>query len=166
LTRSFKHSPGFGAVSRRCGWCSQGNCPQRVRDRNDHLSTLIRELGLENATTVTGYIDDRQLGALYRNASVFALPSLFEGFGMPAVQALGFGLPTITTRCGALPEVTRGLAIYVDDPLNPGDWADKLGKVLRHPEHYRLEPALIDEMRDGYAPERVALSYREVLLGA
>src|SRR6516162_2242045 len=76
LTRSFKHSPGFGAVSRRCGWCSQGNCPQRVRDRNDHLSTLIRELGLENATTVTGYIDDRQLGALYRNASVFALPSL------------------------------------------------------------------------------------------
>jgi glycosyltransferase involved in cell wall biosynthesis len=136
-----------------------------VRDRNDHLSTLIRELGLENATIVTGYIDDRQLGALYRNASVFALPSLFEGFGMPAVEALGFGLPTITTRCGALPEVTRGLAIYVDDPLNPGDWADKLGEVLRHPEHHRLEPALIDEMRDGYAPERVALSYRAALFG-
>ena len=108
--------------------------------RRPDLLGLITELGLEGRVRVTGYISDRALGVLYRNAAVFAFPSLFEGFGMPAVEALGFGLPVITVRCAALPENTRGLAHYVDDPLDEHELAERLAMVLDDPSRHVPAP--------------------------
>ncbi len=135
-----------------------------VRDRADRLGGLIRETGLDGSIVTTGYIDDRALGALYRHASVFVLPSLFEGFGMPAVEALGFGVPTITTRCGALPEVTMGQAILVDRPADPREWADRLAAVLRAPARHRVAAASMTKIRRHYAPERVGAIYAQQLV--
>jgi glycosyltransferase involved in cell wall biosynthesis len=108
---------------------------------------------------MTGYVDDAQLGTWYRGASVFAFPSLFEGFGMPAVEALGLGLPVLTTRCTALPETTLGLAAYVDNPTDSREWADRLGHMLRDPVAYTPNQRAVRAVRERYDTVHVARAY-------
>lgn len=79
---------------------------------------------------ILGFLSDADLGTAYRNATIFAAPSLYEGFGMPAVEAMGFGVPTLTSNLTALPEVTLGRARYVDDVLNPSAWRDAMEAIL------------------------------------
>lgn len=78
----------------------------------------------------TGYLTDRQLAAWYANATVFAFPSLFEGFGLPAVEAMSHGTPVACARAGALPEVCGDAAIYFD-PYDTDSIASALNAVLR-----------------------------------
>jgi glycosyltransferase involved in cell wall biosynthesis len=136
-----------------------------IRDRRDHATGLIDALGLNGRVVVTGYVDDRTLGHLYRNALLFAFPSLFEGFGLPAVEAMGWGIPTITTRHAALPEVTLGKAIYVEDAHSAGEWADTLAAVIDAPARHAVDAAVVDTVRRRYAPERIAALYADLLLG-
>jgi glycosyltransferase involved in cell wall biosynthesis len=130
------------------------------------LNALVGELGIGHRVTTTGYIDDDELGLWYRHARGFAFPSVFEGFGMPAVEALGFGLPTITTRRTALPESTRGLAHYVDDPYNVEEWTSKLLALARAPEILKPKPGDVDDLRRYYDPVRIADLYRTVCFEA
>ena len=60
------------------------------------------------------YVTDRQLAACYSRASLFALPALFEGFGIPALEAMSHGVPVVCSRAGALPEVCADAALYFD----------------------------------------------------
>jgi len=62
----------------------------------------------------TGYVTDLQLAACYSRASLFALPALFEGFGIPALEAMAHGVPVVCSRAGALPEVCADAALYFD----------------------------------------------------
>ena len=128
----------------------------------DDLDGLVEELGLEDRVRQTGYIGDARLAQLYKTAAVFAFPSLYEGFGMPPIEAMGFGVPTLTTRKASLPEVTLQKASYVDDPLNPDEWADKLAQILQRPEAFRLDPETVAHFRNRYAPERIAQDYVKV----
>jgi glycosyltransferase involved in cell wall biosynthesis len=127
------------------------------------LSQVIDELRLSEAVHVTGYLDDHRLGDAYRHATVFAFPSLFEGFALPPVEALGFGLPVLTSRRTALPEVTLGLATYLDDPMDVAVMADRLGAMLDDPDAFRPAPADIARVRDAYAPERIGAAYRALM---
>ena len=61
-----------------------------------------------------GVVSDEQLVRLYANASCLALPSLYEGFGLTAVEAMAAGTPVVAARAGSLPEVTGDAAILVD----------------------------------------------------
>ena len=122
----------------------------------------IASLGLTERVRVTGYIDDRRLGDLYRHAGVFAFPSIFEGFGMPPIEALGFGVPTLTTRCSALPETTLGLAALADDPRDPGEWAARLEAMLNAP---RLPAADAEAVRRHYSPKEIGRRYLQAMLG-
>jgi glycosyltransferase involved in cell wall biosynthesis len=63
---------------------------------------------------ITGYLPDRELRSLYARASIFAFPSLDEGFGMPAIEAMACGIPVLTSNCSALPEVCGEAALLVD----------------------------------------------------
>lgn len=63
---------------------------------------------------VLGYVTDRQLGELYAKASIFAFPSLDEGFGMPVLDAMASGVPVLSSRRSALPEVCGDAALLVD----------------------------------------------------
>jgi glycosyltransferase involved in cell wall biosynthesis len=76
--------------------------------------------------SVLGYISPAELAGWYARCSVFAFPSLDEGFGMPVLEAMAAGVPVLTSNRSALPEVAGDAALLVD-PENP----ETLGKALR-----------------------------------
>ena len=75
---------------------------------------------------------DETVRALYRNASAVAVPSLAEGFGLVAAEALACGAPVLAADAAALPEATAGAAMLLD-PLDAGAWADAIRAVLDEP---------------------------------
>lgn len=96
---------------------------------NEVLS-LIKEASLEDVCLLTGFVSNERRNTLMKYAKVFLFPSLFEGFGMPPVEAMEMGTPVVTTRCTALPEVTKGKCTYVTDPYSPDEWLDAIDKSV------------------------------------
>jgi glycosyltransferase involved in cell wall biosynthesis len=85
----------------------------------------IARLNLENRVVLTGQVTSEELAALYSRALAFAFPSLYEGFGIPLVEALSFGIPSVASSIPALIEVGGPAAVYVE----PDD-AEQLSGVL------------------------------------
>jgi glycosyltransferase involved in cell wall biosynthesis len=81
------------------------------------LESFIGQLGLEEYVQLLGYVTDEELRWLYRNCFAFVYPSLYEGFGLPVLEAMDFGAPVITSNTTSLPEVAGDAAHFVD-PLN------------------------------------------------
>jgi alpha-1,3-rhamnosyl/mannosyltransferase len=79
-----------------------------------------------------GYVPEWYLPGLTAGASVFAYPSLYEGFGFPIAQAMAAGVPVITSNVSSLPEVAAGAALLVD-PLSTTELRDALERVLTSP---------------------------------
>lgn len=127
------------------------------------VGSLIEEMGLTERVQLTGYVDDATLGQWYRHAEMFAFPSLFEGFGMPPVEALSFGLPTLVSRTTALPETTRGLAQLVESPLDAVEWADKITALLHGPARFAPSSADVESLKAFYSPSRIAGAYVDAL---
>jgi len=82
----------------------------------------LGKLGLNDHVLLPGYVSDEKLRWLYKNCFAFVYPSLYEGFGMPVLEALGFGAAVITSDSTSLPEVAGEAAHYVD-PLDVSDMA-------------------------------------------
>ncbi len=76
-----------------------------------------------------GYVSDAVLEDLYRRASIFAFPSLDEGFGMPVLDAMAHGLPVLTSNVSALPEVA-GDAAWLVDPADTTSIAQGLNHLI------------------------------------
>ena len=85
--------------------------------------------GLRNDVRFFGFVPDRTLAALYRLASVFAFPSLYEGFGLPPLEALACGTPVVTSKLSSLPEVVGDAAVFVD-PWSIEDISEGLVRAL------------------------------------
>ena len=79
----------------------------------------------------TGYVPERHLTALYSGATAFIYPSLYEGFGIPPLEAMACGVPVITSNVTSLPEVTGGAAILVD-PTKPDDMAEAIVELFEN----------------------------------
>jgi glycosyltransferase involved in cell wall biosynthesis len=93
----------------------------------------IAELGLEDRVKYVGYIPDEELAALYSAAACLALPSWYEGFGIPIVEAMACGCPVVTSSGRhAAPEVAGGAAVLVD-PADPAAIAAGLVRVMDDP---------------------------------
>lgn len=129
------------------------------RDRCDDIPQLVKKLGVENRVYITGYISDRELAWYYHHAALFAFPSVFEGFGMPPVEALGMGLPVLTTGCTAIPEVTMNLAEYVENPMDVNEWRDRLTDMLTNRDRYLPTNNMIQSVRQAYDPIAIAQKY-------
>jgi glycosyltransferase involved in cell wall biosynthesis len=78
----------------------------------------VQQLGLESQVVFTGQIREQDKAPLYSAATAFAFPSLYEGFGMPVLEAMACGTPVLTSNVSALPEVA-GEAGYLVDPYSP-----------------------------------------------
>ena len=76
-----------------------------------------------------GFVSDQTLAALYRLADVFVFPSLYEGFGLPPLEAMASGTPVITSNVSSLPEVVGDAALMID-PYDPAAIADAMKRVL------------------------------------
>jgi glycosyltransferase involved in cell wall biosynthesis len=82
--------------------------------RAQELLHTIDALGLREVVMLTGYVSDDELVALYNLADVFAYPSLYEGFGLPIVEAMACGTPVLTSSTTCLPELAGDAALLVD----------------------------------------------------
>lgn len=96
------------------------------------LVRLRDRLGLESAVTFTGFVPDEHLAVLYNAATVLALPSFDEGFGLPAVEAMACGLPVLASRSGSLAEVVGPAGVFFD-PRDHAGMAAALRQVLDDP---------------------------------
>jgi glycosyltransferase involved in cell wall biosynthesis len=79
-----------------------------------------------------GFVPDATLGALYRHASLFVLPSFSEGFGLPALEAMAHGTPVLASCASCLPEVCGDAAVYFD-PTDVDEMARKAARLVRSP---------------------------------
>lgn len=93
------------------------------------VERAIRAAGLEQTVVLPGFVPSDLLPALYRGAELFAFPSLYEGFGLPPLEAMACGTPVIVSNRGALPEIA-GPAALVVDPLSAADIAGAMEAAL------------------------------------
>lgn len=98
----------------------------------------IARLGVGERVTVVGRVTDAELAAWYRRAQVVVSPSLYEGFGLPAAEAMASQTPVVATNAGALPElVVDGATGIIVPPADPGALADAIARLLADPERCR-----------------------------
>lgn len=96
------------------------------------LNKKIRQLGIEDKITKTGFISDSELVEIYNRAKVTVLPSYYEGFGLPVLESMACGTPVVCSNKGSLAEIASEAAIFCD-PEDPADIAAKIGFVLSLP---------------------------------
>ncbi len=103
--------------------------------RESRVGETIERLGLEGSVTFVSGISDQRLVELYAEAAVAVVPSLYEGFSLPAIEAMACGVPLVATTGGALPEVvgTDGDTGLLVPPGDPGALAAALARVLGDP---------------------------------
>jgi glycosyltransferase involved in cell wall biosynthesis len=115
--------------------CQEGNEDLRlvlIGDDVSRYASLRRtadEAGVRQEVRFFGFVPHETLAALYRMATVFAFPSLYEGFGLPPLEAMACGTPVVTSRISSLPEVVGDGALLVD-PYNEDDIAQGIARVL------------------------------------
>jgi glycosyltransferase involved in cell wall biosynthesis len=101
---------------------------------NAKLENLARSLKIENRVTWLGYVPDDLLSNLYSEATAFIFPSLYEGFGLPLLEAMACGCPTLSSNMASLPEIC-GKAAHFFDPLEISDMAESIKKVCEDSEY-------------------------------
>jgi glycosyltransferase involved in cell wall biosynthesis len=114
----------------------------------------------------TGFISDEQLGALYRGADLFVLPSLFEGFGMPPIEAMSLGTPALVSDIPPLREITLGYAHYLADPTDAAGMAGHIQSIVEQGAAAKPTSEAVARLRRTFAPSTIAAQYLDVLFGA
>ena len=107
--------------------------------KNVPVVETVEELALKPWVHFTGFVEEEDLPALYNGADLFVFPSLYEGFGLPPLEAMACGTPVVTSNSSSLPEVVGDAAIMVD-PYDVDAIADAMARVLD-------DPALADDLR-------------------
>ena len=93
----------------------------------------IKEFGLTDSVHLVGLVDFADLKALFGTATIYVFPTLYEGFGLPPLEAMQCETPVIASRIASVPEVCDEAVNYFD-PENVADMAEKIDYLLRHPE--------------------------------
>ncbi len=129
---------------------------------------FIRQTALDDRIIFTGYADDQDIPVLYSMADVCLFPSLYEGFGLPVIEAMACGCPVVVSNRGALPEISR----EITPPLLPEDVAGIAAQTHRLIEdaayrHSVIEKGLRHSAQFSWekAAEQTLQVYRDVLSG-
>lgn len=93
---------------------------------------ILHEIAIsKESIKYLGYLSDEELAHLYAGASLFVYPSLYEGFGLPPIEAMACGTPVVTSSISSLPEVCKDAVCYCN-PYSPNDIADKMLKLINN----------------------------------
>jgi glycosyltransferase involved in cell wall biosynthesis len=114
--------------------CLRDSCPPLiiVGRKGWHYDDILSHMAeLKNYVYFPGHVADAELVALYQMATCLVFPSLYEGFGLPVLEAMSAGCPVITSNASSLPEVVGNAGLLVD-PLNPADIAQALYTILNN----------------------------------
>ena len=135
------------------------NCPKLVISgikvgARTELMDFIEEMGLTECCVFTGFVSDEERNTLMKYSKIFLFPSVFEGFGMPPIEAKRLGAKVLTTKCAAIPEVTQNRLMYVDNPFDENEWADKVQKCEKEVQDVLSYVC--------YNPEVIALEYYQL----
>lgn len=130
------------------------------------LESLESTLGGERGQIVlTGFVPQEDLVALYSLADAFVLPSIYEGFGMPPLEAMACGCPVIVSNCGSLPEVVGDAALFIN-PEDPGSLVAAIARLEGNPSlRYELARKGIERAKEfswGNTATKTLDLYREV----
>jgi glycosyltransferase involved in cell wall biosynthesis len=96
----------------------------------DELRSEAKRLAVDDRLILAGFVDAETRDALLANAKLFAFPSLYEGFGLPILEAMARGVPVIAANNSSIPEVTGDAGMLVDDYRAPDAWAHALEQGL------------------------------------
>ena len=140
---SVKPNKNYGLLGRAMGLLPDYPWPVAIAGAKD-IGIFRDGSVLPDSFRFLGFVVDEDLSALYRHAAWFVFPSLYEGFGLPAVEAMANGCPVLAASAASIPEVCGDAALYFD-PHDPADLAATLQKVLAQPE---LRDALVAAGRE------------------
>jgi len=101
--------------------------------RYENFFEKLEEIGLEDDVVFPGFVPDQDLPAVYTMADVFAFPSLYEGFGLPVLEAMACGTPVVCSNTSSLPEVAGKAAVLVS-PQDVRGWREALDRILTSDE--------------------------------
>jgi len=118
----------FAIVRRRYQLDCQLVLSSKIDSAYPQVQSTIKELGLRDDVILTGYVADSELPYLYGGADCFVFPSLYEGFGLPPIEAMACGTPVVSSNTSCMPEVLGEAARYFD-PLDVEEMAKVMAEV-------------------------------------
>lgn len=130
-------------------------------DLQEELKNAVGRMGLAKRVHFLGFLPDDQLAAVWQGCEFLIFPSLYEGFGIPALEAMSFGKPVLCSNSTSLPEVAGDAALYFD-PRKPGDMVQCLERIVGNPP---LATELIDRGNrrvTDFHPEAMSRRYLEI----
>jgi len=135
--------------------------------KNGTIEKLIEKLGIGRFIRFTGWITDHEFVRLYAKATLAVVPSVYEGFGFPAGEAMACGVPVISTTGGALPEVVGNAGVLVP-PADPGALFKAICRLLDHPDQAKaFGKAGYQRVQEHFtwkkAAEKTVETYREAM---
>lgn len=107
----------------------------------NEIDQLVKQHKLEQEVIFTGYVNDQDLHHIYHSAEVFVFPSIYEGFGIPPLEAMASGCPVIASNSSSLPEVIGDAGLLIDPKSSP-KIADAIVSILETPQ---LRSTLIEK---------------------
>jgi glycosyltransferase involved in cell wall biosynthesis len=127
--RARRYVLGVGANEPRKNFTTLSTAMHRAFPANDVILVCVSDSNVAGALTLRD-LDLNELRDLYRGALAFAMPSVYEGFGIPPLEAMGCGTPVIASRASSLPEVCGDAARYVNAPTDADEWAMAIRSVV------------------------------------
>lgn len=120
----------------------------------EELQKVAGQYGLKDELVLTGFVDNEVRNCLYTHAKAFLFPSIFEGFGMPPIEAICCNTPVITTQCACIPEITQHLANYVKSPYSVDDWIETMRNMKNR--NKKFDSSI-------YSPANIANEYLKII---
>lgn len=129
------------------------------------VSSLIEELGLTEDIIITGHVSNEELVSLLKNTSAMVFPSLYEGFGIPVVDAMEFSIPVIASPIPAISEICGVNISYFENPYDSVVMAEDIAKFLDHQNDSSMKKKIQDaaNFAKKYSPQQTAIQTLDIL---